>query len=177
MKTFLSVLITFLVLLSACGSPSRLSIFQRFRENDDGLITDIVTGLQWKVGPDRDTDWFEANIWVDNLGGLWRMPLREEMEELYDAGINVNTWGPFDNGGWSVWCVDYHSSGMRYLFSFWPYTGMDFTAVGPPSGERAFAVLSPEGYGTVALRTFRSWTRFGSPLSLLCSEPSGIPGS
>lgn len=177
MKSSLTVLISLFILLSACGPPSRLSIFERFRENDDGLITDIVTGLQWKVGPDRDTDWYEANIWVNNLGDRWRMPMREELEELYDAGINVNTWGSFDNDGWSVWCVDYHSSGMRYLFSFWPYSGMDFTAVGPPSGERAFAVLSPVGYGTVALRTFRSLNRSGFPWSPRCSEPSGIPGS
>ncbi len=79
---------------------SRISIYDRFLVSNDNTITDIVTGLQWRVGPDRDFDWFDAGIWVASLGGNWRLPYHYELDELYDANITTLTWGPFDNTGW-----------------------------------------------------------------------------
>ena len=105
---------------AACGTTSRISIFDRFRESSDDAITDIVTGLQWRIGPDRDFDWHSANIWIANLEGDWRMPTLDELEDLFDAGITTETWGPFDNTGWLVWCVDYASRNMAYRFCFIP---------------------------------------------------------
>jgi hypothetical protein len=138
-----------LAMFTGCGTTSRISIYDRFRESTDGSVTDIVTGLQWRVGPDRDFDWYGANIWISNLEGDWRMPTLEELEDLFDAGVTTETWGPFDNSGWLVWCVDFSSRDMAQLFCFIPdnvYFGAHFF----PSGQRVFAVLSPSGYGTVA---------------------------
>jgi hypothetical protein len=144
-------LFTGMVISAGCGTTSRISIFDRFRESSDDAITDIVTGLQWKIGPDRDFDWHSANIWIANLEGDWRMPTLDELEELFDAGITTETWGPFDNTGWLVWCVDYASRNMAYRFCFIPNDVFFGSHMSAPSGQRVFAVLSPSGYGTVAL--------------------------
>jgi len=162
-----AALLMFLFIINGCGShTSRLCIDDRFRISSDDIITDIVTGLQWKVGPDRDFSWQGAGIWIEHLGGNWRMPLRYELEDLFAAGITTNSWGPFDNTGWIVWSVDYTIRDMSYPFCFIPidaYQGMYPTW---PSGQRVFAVLSPPDYWINALRTFRSLNLSGFPVSL-----------
>ena len=43
----------------------------------NGIVKDSNTGLEWKVGPDKNTTWYEAKSWVLSLnldGGGWRMP-------------------------------------------------------------------------------------------------------
>jgi len=154
----ISVLLSLLVLLLAgcSSSTSRISIYDRFRSSSDDTITDIVTGLQWKIGPDRDFDWYSAVIWVDDLSGNWRMPMLEELEDLFDAGITTLTWGPFENTGWLVWSVDYASTDMSYPFCFIPNDVFLGSHMPPPYGQRVFAVLSPPGYGINAQRTFRN---------------------
>lgn len=167
--TIAVMLVAVISLLNAagCGTGRVLSIHERFRVSDGRTITDIVTGLRWKVGPDRDTGWHGAEYWIAGLEGNWRMPYRRELEELHRAGITTETWGPFENGGWFVWCVDFTSRNMAYRYSFMP--SYVFSGAYPPSpaGERVFAVLPPPGYGTVALRAFRSSNLFGSPWSHL----------
>ena len=56
----------------------------------NGIVKDTNTGLGWKAGPDRDTDWNEAKSWVQSLnldGGGWRMPTTDELEGLYREGM------------------------------------------------------------------------------------------
>lgn len=149
-RSHFAVLLSILVLLG-CGATSRIGIFDRFRGSDSGTILDIVTGLQWKVGPDRDLDWYGAGIWISGLEGNWRMPLRDELEQLFEAGITTETWGPFDNSGWLVWCVDYTCTNMSDLFCFIPDDVYFSSHMSPPAGQRVWAVLSPVGYGTVAV--------------------------
>ena len=159
------VIISLLLLsLPACGpSTSLIGIYDRFLVSNDNIITDIVTGLQWKVGPDTDFDWYGAGIWINNLEGNWRMPMRDELEELFDAGITTETWGPFENAGWLVWSVDYSSRDMSFLFCFIPNDVFLGIHLNSPSGQRVFAVLSPAGYGTNAQRTFRNLNLCGFP--------------
>ncbi len=38
-------------------------------QHEDGrLIKDTVTGFEWRVGSDSDTDWMTANLWVESGG-------------------------------------------------------------------------------------------------------------
>ncbi len=160
----------FLLIMTGCtASASRISIYDRFRESSDDIITDIVTGLQWKIGPDRNFDWYSAGIWIENQGGNWRMPMLHELEELFVVGITTETWGPFENTGWLVWSVDYSSRNMSRLFCFIPNDVFLGAHMSPPYGQRVFAVLSPPGYGINAQRTFRSLNLCGFLLSLLYS--------
>jgi len=57
----------------------------RFTVSQEGIITDTQTGLEWYVGPDRDTSWDQAQAWAFSLkvaGGGWRLPALKELQTL-----------------------------------------------------------------------------------------------
>jgi hypothetical protein len=65
------------------------------RKAEQLIIT--YNGLQWYVGPDKDTNWDEANAWVNSLsvgGGGWRMPTRAELNGLYHKGMGSRNMPP-----------------------------------------------------------------------------------
>ena len=98
----------------------------------NGIVRDTGTGLEWKVGPDRKTDWNEAKSWVQNLnldGGGWRMPTIVELEGLYKDGagtrnmtslLTTTGWGVWggESKGWSAACGFAFSSGSKYCEKF-----------------------------------------------------------
>ena len=117
-----------------------LTILTRPRFNESGgTITDRSTNLQWRVGPDSSTDWYEADSWVMGLGGDWRLPTRAELQELYNAGIRYRDWGPFENSGSFVWSGEVRDSSSAWGVNFgsgyeaWLTRDHDYS-------KRAFAV-------------------------------------
>ena len=59
----------------------------RYEVSPEGVITDTTTHLQWYVGPDERTNWYEAAAWVKKLsvaGGGWRLPTLDELEGIYE---------------------------------------------------------------------------------------------
>ncbi len=126
-------------------AQAQISVEDRFPEND-GLITDSVSGLQWQVGPDSDTDWMTANLWVENLDGTgWKMPSKEDLLGLHSAGINWNNYGPFYTEGNAVWSDSTSPHGANaWLYDFMVGTGtMANTA--ETDGNRAYAVRKETG--------------------------------
>ena len=111
----------------------------------NGIVKDTNTGLEWKVGPDRDTDWNEARSWVQSLnldGGGWRMPSMDELEGLYMKGKGErNMTSLLKTTGWYVWSGETKGSSFARFFYFdlgsryWP--DRDFS-----DSTRAFAVRS-----------------------------------
>jgi hypothetical protein len=109
-----------------------------------GIIHDSTTGLEWFVGPDEDTNWFEATEWVEDLdldGGGWRFPTAQEARSLFDAGIGGSS-APVAIGitNWWVWVSGTcHNNDMARCFSFYDglanYDSKDFY-----NTERALAV-------------------------------------
>ena len=82
-------------LTGVTGDGSSHSV--RFTRDKDGVISDRVTGLQWYVGPDQDTNWNQAKSWTENLtagGGGWRMPTIPELKALYQKGAGRNNIDP-----------------------------------------------------------------------------------
>lgn len=79
-----------------------------------GVVYDRDTGLEWYVGPDRDTTWEEAKSWVLNLkvaGGDWRMPTKNELKTLYRKGVGTrNTTPLLRTTGWWVWSAETRES-------------------------------------------------------------------
>ena len=137
------------------------SISERFSVSPDGIILDSETGLQWLVGPDNDFTWIEAREWIGELEGNWRMPSKWELFDLFDAGVDIYSWGPFDNSGKYVWAFDIHSADLSFLFSFVPdYEFWERRYSEEPIGIRVFAVYSPPVRRRLVLRTFRNWNRF-----------------
>lgn len=56
----------------------------------NGIIFDPKTNLEWYVGPDKDTTWEEAKVWLKTLtvgGRDWRMPKRSELKALYHKDV------------------------------------------------------------------------------------------
>ena len=68
MKKFLiSIIYTtaLLLLFVADGSAKQEQRFVLLTST--GIVSDSKTGLEWKVGPDKDTDWDQACDWVQKL--------------------------------------------------------------------------------------------------------------
>ncbi len=66
----------------------------RFSVTSCNSITDIQTGLEWLIGADRNTTWYEAEQWtagLDKCGGSWRMPTIEEVRTLYNPALKAGT--------------------------------------------------------------------------------------
>ena len=118
---------------------------RRFATNDKGVVTDTKTGLEWFLGPDRDTTWDEAKSWVESLtvdGGGWRMPTRDEVKGIYIKDVGTRNMSPLlkTTGGF-VWTGETVGSTHAWGFcfeigeEFWPRLTYSNTA-------RCFAVRS-----------------------------------
>ena len=79
----------------------------RFHFSTNGIITDIQTGLEWIVGPDRDTSWEEARSWAAGLtidGGGWRLPTIDELKNVHEKSVYERFHPPFyPKTGWRLW--------------------------------------------------------------------------
>ncbi len=120
----------------------------RFITDDStGVITDTVTDLEWVFAPDIEVDWFEAFIWLQELGNEWRCPSIYELSELFEAGISLDSPDPFVFSGNFVWCGDLSDFDSVYCFDFSSGYIVERIAVWNAyeyiSGFRAFAAKSP----------------------------------
>jgi hypothetical protein len=107
----------------------------------NGTVRDTSTGLEWKVGPDRDTNWNEARSWVRSLGDDWRMPTMDELEHLYQKGKGDRNMTPLlKTTGWFVWSGEEKGSSGAWFFGF--NGGYRYWHDGLSNNLRAFAVRS-----------------------------------
>jgi hypothetical protein len=127
--------------LIGCGTgetSEKPEIFGQF-EKVGPIIRDTVIGLEWQVCPDHDISWDDARAWVDGLGESWRMPTIEELKRLWDSGISISSWGPFENSGNWVWSGELYDSSSAWVFAF--SGGYEYWTTRSYSGDcRAFAV-------------------------------------
>jgi hypothetical protein len=122
----------------------------RFTKAKNGVITDSATGLEWYVGPDRDTNWHQAKAWTESLsaaGGGWRMPTIPELKAIYQPdAMERNNMDPiFQTASARVWSGQLRDrSSACYVFSLTlnhePWVLQDHAF-----GARAFAVRSQRG--------------------------------
>ena len=73
-----------------------------YKDNGDGTVTDLNTGLMWQKTPDfTKMSWYEAKEYAENLelAGYedWRMPTIKELYSLIDFNGNCNTLTPYIN--------------------------------------------------------------------------------
>jgi hypothetical protein len=89
---------------------------------DNGVVHDTKTGIEWLVGPDKDTTWDEAKEWVAGLevaGGGWRMPSRKELKTLYKEGAGARNMTPLlKTTGWFVWSSETEDSSSAWSVDF-----------------------------------------------------------
>jgi len=74
------------------GKPERST----FKDNNDGTVTDLRTGLMWQKGENERMDWFEALKYCQQLrlGGYsdWRLPNIKELNTILDLSYKDNWW-------------------------------------------------------------------------------------
>ena len=63
--------------------PENGDIENRFSRDENGVITDSQTNLQWLEGPEKPTSWKQAQAWIETLGNSWRTPTIKELSVLY----------------------------------------------------------------------------------------------
>ena len=89
---------------------------------ENGVVSDLRTGLQWNAGPDKDMTWDEARSWVRSLnldGGGWRMPSMDELKGLYKRGSgSFNRTPLLKTTGWAVWSGETIGSSLANYFDF-----------------------------------------------------------
>ncbi|HNR29686.1 MAG TPA: DUF1566 domain-containing protein, partial [Candidatus Hydrogenedentes bacterium] len=125
------------------GETSVLSspMIVRFTLSGEGVVADSQTGLEWVAGPDRDTNYAQAEQWVAGCnvaGGGWRMPTRQELATLYQEGIGERNMDPaFRTTGWYVW-AEPGASSSAWGFGF--FHGREFRT--DSDNGRVFAVRS-----------------------------------
>jgi hypothetical protein len=122
------------------------SVLIRFTKAEDGVITDHAANLEWYVGPDKDTTWYQTKAWTESLtvaGGGWRLPTVAELKTLYKRGASLQNMDPiFQTSGFYIWSVQRDAS-SAWLLNFalidgrehWDYLDGTFL-------RRAFAVRS-----------------------------------
>ena len=142
---FLIAIIGFAAPSSSISSSKENAQDDRFIANDNGVVKDTETGLEWYAGPDKDTNWNEAKRWVESLnvaGGGWRMPTRKELKSLYKMGAGKRNMTPLlKTTGWQVWSGETMDSSAPWGFGF----GSGFEALDNrafSSNRRGFAVRS-----------------------------------
>jgi hypothetical protein len=74
------------------GDPSGYSL----KDNGDGTVTDLVTGLMWKKEESPDLNWEEALRYCQDLNFAgyndWRLPTVREIATLIDLSFKDNCW-------------------------------------------------------------------------------------
>jgi hypothetical protein len=86
------------------------------------VFFDAKTGLEWMVGPDRDTAFEEAGRWIEGLNAAdsgWRMPSATELAGLYGKGLGPRNLPPdFKTNGWYVWGNEVKGSTSASAFDY-----------------------------------------------------------
>jgi hypothetical protein len=117
----------------------------RYWITPDKVIQDTKTGLEWYVGPDKNTTWDNAKAWVENLkiaGGGWRMPSIEELKALYQFGKGSRNMDPvFETTGSYVWSRKLKDSSSAWYVDF-SYGREDCCDRSDARYHRVFAVRS-----------------------------------
>ena len=87
--------------MTAPKPPLKLSGDPRYRDNQDGTITDLKHGLMWKQQDSYQekkewTNWEAAQLYIDekNRGKFaghndWRLPTRKELLTLYEKNKSI----------------------------------------------------------------------------------------
>lgn len=129
----------FLLISAATGAFASFTVV-------DGVITDSETGLQWIVGPDQGMSWYDAQDWVNGLGGSWRMPTMDELQALYESGVVGGDMGHFSLSASTVWSKDIDGD-RAWAFLFYCDPELRRCILRDHPYLRAFAVCSDGAEG------------------------------
>jgi hypothetical protein len=111
-----------------------------------GIVYDKKANLEWYVGPDEDTNWYEADKWVKGLdidGGGWRLPTKNDLASIYSPKTGKRKMSPiFKTTGVWVWSTYYVSTWNRKAYYYGGHPKYHSIPTTSSKTMRAFAVRS-----------------------------------
>jgi hypothetical protein len=96
----------------------------RFMVSGERVLIDTLKDLEWFEGPDKDTNWEQAQSWVAGLqiaGGGWRIPIRAELTSLITVGsgkLNIHPFLTFRGKYIFVWSMKQGDPSSAWAFPF-----------------------------------------------------------
>ena len=88
----------------------------------NGVVYDSKSGLEWIAGPGKNMSWEEAKEWAAGLeidGSVWRLPVRKELETLYQKGKGKrNMTRLLETPAWWAWSAEHDDNLSSGLFDF-----------------------------------------------------------
>ncbi len=148
---FFSIIIAVIAILlvasfsDAAGNAEIIAKDGQYVSYKNGIVYDEKTNLEWIAGPDKNTTWYEAKKWVENLnvaGDGWRMPTIKELRTLYKKEAGPRNMTPLlKTKGWRVWSGETkgRSSARIFIFTIGDKFWYNLRASG---SRRGFAVRS-----------------------------------
>jgi TolB-like protein len=109
---------------STRGEVKPIPSGDRFHATDEQgeIIFDAESGLEWRVGPDKDTKYDQAVDWVQSLNENdhgWRLPTSRELAAIYQPGLgDRNMPASYKTTGWIVWTDEVKGSIKSGCFNF-----------------------------------------------------------
>lgn len=129
----------------AVDQSARQALSQLFNSPRMGIVVDEKNHLEWIIGPNWDTNWYEAKEWIDSLqidNGDWRMPTRKELKYLYDVRNEIKNFDGLELiNNWWVWTSETNIS-WAYIFIFDDVRYYDRSELNISYYHRAIAVRS-----------------------------------
>ena len=86
-KFIFVTMIIFGLIATGCAGKSKDNAIEKFKNNGDGTVTDLSTGLIWQQS-DVKKDWEAAKAYCEELDHAnkqdWRLPSHEELQTILD---------------------------------------------------------------------------------------------
>ena len=114
----------------------------RYKLLNYNIVLDKKTNLEWLALPDIDTDHYEAEEHIKQLGNNWKLPSLKELRTLYQKGLGIyNRTDLLKCSKYWVWSSELYVSSLAWGFVF--DDGDPLSARrGHSNGYRVFAVRS-----------------------------------
>jgi len=131
-KIIFVILIVFGFIATGCSGKFKDNAIEKFKDNGDGTVTDVATGLTWQQA-DAKRAWEAAITYCEGLNHAnhqdWRLPNIKELQTIVDMTTSDLTIDPisfpgtkaslywsattFESNDLNAWVVDF-SNGDDY---------------------------------------------------------------
>jgi hypothetical protein len=122
-----------------------------------GIVYDKKTNLEWYVGPDENTNWYEADKWVKGLdigGGGWRLPTKSDLRSIYRPKTGKRNMPPLlKTTGWWVWSFSSDGINSQKAYYFRGHSKYEWQAKSSTLNMRTFAVRSRKDVAQIKSET------------------------
>ncbi|MCP3875364.1 MAG: DUF1566 domain-containing protein [Desulfobacteraceae bacterium] len=100
-----------------------LSTNNQYSKDNNGIVFDKKTRLEWFAGPNKNMAFSKARKWIKDLdinNRDWRLPTKKELQSIYKKGEGRSNCTPLliDSDPWIVYTRDVHVENIYDVFYF-----------------------------------------------------------